>query len=260
VARKIIRGSPTASEDEGEAGFSVCSHEVSHHTASAEDRKINTRRRRQEEGGRLRSSQRDEDGTGASGFNHREPTLHTPWHGHTDLIQMWTLLEFKSSQPRIIQTDDTTTELRLHIMDYNTQNIHPDTWHLSTVRRQRTDMVTMTAPCVLVRYYSMNYGDWRKNQSTRTHIHRVMTMWYFSFSFLINLQKLLDFSFFLSRWGTEWTLMRNKMSFFDLSKWLKHFKGVWVLPVPTIYSTQHIDYDTLQIHTGTVWLSFFFPH
>jgi len=49
----------------------------------------------------------------------------------------------------------------------------------------------------------------------------LMTMWYFSFSFLINVQTFLHFSFFLSRWGAEWTFMRNKMNFFDFSKWLQ---------------------------------------
>jgi len=42
-----------------------------------------------------------------------------------------------------------------------------------------------------------------------------MTMWYFSFSFLINLQKFLHFCFILSRWGAEWTLMRNKINFLN---------------------------------------------
>jgi len=40
-----------------------------------------------------------------------------------------------------------------------------------------------------------------------------------SFSFLIHLQKFLHFCIFLSRWGAEWTLMRNKMNFLDFSKW-----------------------------------------
>jgi len=43
-----------------------------------------------------------------------------------------------------------------------------------------------------------------------------MTMRYFSFSFLINVQKCLHFCFFLSRWGAEWTFMRNKMNLFYL--------------------------------------------
>jgi len=46
-------------------------------------------------------------------------------------------------------------------------------------------------------------------------------MWYFSFSFLINLQKCLHFCFFLSRWGADCTLMGNKMNFLDFSKWLQ---------------------------------------
>jgi len=48
-----------------------------------------------------------------------------------------------------------------------------------------------------------------------------LTLWYFSFSFLINLQTFLHVCIFLSRWGAEWTLMRNKMNFFDFSKWLQ---------------------------------------
>jgi len=60
--------------------------------------------------------------------------------------------------------------------------------------------------------------------------------WYFSFSFL---QTFLHFCFFLSRWGAEWTWMRNKMNFFVFSKWLQWnkewtFKGVSILSVPTV--------------------------
>ena len=43
----------------------------------------------------------------------------------------------------------------------------------------------------------------------------------FQIFILINLQRFVHFCFFLSRWGAECTLMRNKMNFFDLSKWLQ---------------------------------------
>jgi len=48
-------------------------------------------------------------------------------------------------------------------------------------------------------------------------------------SFLINLQTFLHFCFFLSRWGSAWTLMRNKMNFLYFSKWLqwnKEWRGL----------------------------------
>ncbi|RCU35049.1 hypothetical protein DVA81_18210, partial [Acinetobacter baumannii] len=54
--------------------------------------------------------------------------------------------------------------------------------------------------------------------NTEQRVRILMTMWYFS---LINLQKFLHFCFFLSRWGADCTLMRNKMNFFDFSKWLQ---------------------------------------
>ncbi len=65
-------------------------------------------------------------------------------------------------------------------------------------------------------------------------------MWYFSFSFLINLQKCQQFCVFLSIWGAVCTLMRKKMNLNDFSKWLQYnkgwkFKGVWILSVPTVY-------------------------
>jgi len=48
-------------------------------------------------------------------------------------------------------------------------------------------------------------------------------LWPCDFSFFIYfyLHKFLNFWFFLSRWGAEWTLMRNKMNFFDFCKWLR---------------------------------------
>jgi len=56
----------------------------------------------------------------------------------------------------------------------------------------------------------------------------LMTMWYFSFSFLINLQKCLHVYFFLSSWGAEWTLLRDKIDFFDFRKWLQWNKE-WII-------------------------------
>ncbi len=50
------------------------------------------------------------------------------------------------------------------------------------------------------------------------------TMWYFSFSFLINLQKCQQFCVFLSIWGAVCTLMRKKMNLNDFSKWLQYNK------------------------------------
>ncbi len=46
---------------------------------------------------------------------------------------------------------------------------------------------------------------------------------YFSFSFLINLQKCQQFCVFLSIWGAVCTLMR-KMNLNDFSKWLQYDK------------------------------------
>ena len=40
----------------------------------------------------------------------------------------------------------------------------------------------------------------------------------FQFFFL---NKFAKISTFLSRWGAECTLMRNKINFFDFSKWLQ---------------------------------------
>ncbi len=67
------------------------------------------------------------------------------------------------------------------------------------------------------------------------------TMWYFSFSFLINLQKCQQFCVFLSIWGAVCTLMRkkNELKWFlangcNITKSEK-FKGVWILSVPTVY-------------------------
>jgi len=79
-----------------------------------------------------------------------------------------------------------------------------------------------------------------QDASTQYRVWILMTMWYFSFSFLINLQTFLHFCFFLSRCVAEWTIMRNKMNFFDFNKWLQWnkewtFKGVWILSVPTVY-------------------------
>jgi len=50
------------------------------------------------------------------------------------------------------------------------------------------------------------------------------TMWYFSFSFLINLQKCQQFCVFLSRRGAVCTLMRKKNNLNDFSKWLQYNK------------------------------------
>ncbi len=47
-------------------------------------------------------------------------------------------------------------------------------------------------------------------------------MWYFTFSFLINLQKCQQFCVFLSIWGAVCTLMRKKNNLNDFSKWLQY--------------------------------------
>ncbi len=62
-------------------------------------------------------------------------------------------------------------------------------------------------------------------------------MWYFSFSFLINLQKCQQFCIFLSIWGAVCTLMRNFFYLNDFSKWLqyngvKHLRGSEYFPYP----------------------------
>ncbi len=56
-----------------------------------------------------------------------------------------------------------------------------------------------------------------------------LTMWYFSFSFLINLQKCQQFCVFLSILGAVCTLMRKKMNLNDFSKWLQYNKewNIW---------------------------------
>ncbi len=76
--------------------------------------------------------------------------------------------------------------------------------------------------------------------NTEQRVWILRTMWYFSFSFLINLQKCQQFCVFLSIWGAVCTLMRKKMNLNDFSKWLQYnksekFKGVWILSVPTVY-------------------------
>ena len=43
----------------------------------------------------------------------------------------------------------------------------------------------------------------------------------FQFFFFNKFAKISTFLFFLSRWGAECTLMRNKINFFDFSKWLQ---------------------------------------
>jgi len=48
----------------------------------------------------------------------------------------------------------------------------------------------------------------------------MFTLWYFSFSFLINVQTFLHFCFFPSRWGAECTLMRNKLTL--ANGWIKY--------------------------------------
>ncbi len=50
----------------------------------------------------------------------------------------------------------------------------------------------------------------------------ILRMWYFSYSFLINLLKCQQFCVFLSIWGAVCTLMRKKMNLNDFSKWLQY--------------------------------------
>ncbi len=50
------------------------------------------------------------------------------------------------------------------------------------------------------------------------------TMWYFSFSFLINLQNVNNSVFFCQYGGAVCTLMRKKMNLNDFSKWLQYNK------------------------------------
>ncbi len=104
--------------------------------------------------------------------------------------------------------------------------------------------------------------------NTEQRVWILRTMWYFSVSFLINLQKCQQFCVFLSIWGDVCTLMRKKMNLNDFSKWLQYdkFKGVWILSVPTVY-IQYIYYFLLfYIFFAMVnfeilgYLAYFFQH
>ncbi len=53
-------------------------------------------------------------------------------------------------------------------------------------------------------------STWVNYMSVTQRVWILRTMWYFSFSFLINLQKCQQFCVFLSIWGTVCTLMRKK--------------------------------------------------
>jgi len=69
-----------------------------------------------------------------------------------------------------------------------------------------------------------------------------MTMWYFSFSFIINLQKNSTFLYFSVQMGCWVNINDTKNELF----WIlangcnetksETFKGVWILSVPTVYS------------------------
>ncbi len=78
--------------------------------------------------------------------------------------------------------------------------------------------------------------------NTEQRVWILRTIRYFSFSFLINLQKCQQFCVFLSIWGAVCTLMRKK-------KWTETIlangcnitksekcKGVWILSVPTVHT------------------------
>ncbi len=64
----------------------------------------------------------------------------------------------------------------------------------------------------------------QKGAYTEQRVWILRTMWYFSFSFLIYLQKCQQFCVFLSIWGAVCTLMRKKMNLNDFSKWLQYNK------------------------------------
>ncbi len=66
-------------------------------------------------------------------------------------------------------------------------------------------------------------STWVKYMSVTAKGLNTRAMWYFSFSFLINLQKCQQFCVFLSIWGAVCTL-RKKMNLKDFSKWLQYNK------------------------------------
>ncbi len=73
--------------------------------------------------------------------------------------------------------------------------------------------------------------------NTEQRVWILRTMWYFSFSFLINLQKCQQFCVFLSIWGAVCTLMRKKNELNDLANGCnitksEKFKGSEYFPYP----------------------------
>lgn len=64
---------------------------------------------------------------------------------------------------------------------------------------------------------------------------------------------MYTFLFFLSRWGSESRMIITKMNFLDFSKWLQlkikewQIWGVWILSLPTVYSTPISDYKIQSV-------------
>jgi len=69
--------------------------------------------------------------------------------------------------------------------------------------------------------------------NTEQRVWILTTMWYFSFSFLINLQKCLHFCFFCHSWEIKWTFSILANGCNETKS--EHFKGVWIFSVPTVY-------------------------